>query len=198
MLASISHDLQTPMTRMRLRIEHMKDKAMREHILHDWYAMRNLVDEGLRLARAAYEKETNLLVDLDSLIDTVVTDATDSGQDVIYAQRSKLQLSLAPNSIGRCLANLVNNAAIHGGSAELRVEESARTVTIRVLDNGPGIAQDQLDAVMRPFFQARDCKKGSGLGLSIAKLLAENNGVQLKLSNRSSGGLEARLIIARD
>lgn len=197
MLAAISHDLQTPMTRMRLRLEKIGDESVRAPILRDWHAMRHLVDEGLSLARAAHDRETPVLVDLNSLIDTVVADATDAGLAAHYSGRSDIEIWLAPTSIGRCLSNLVANAAIHGGGAEILVDDVGADVVVAVLDRGPGIAADRIAAMMRPFVQAGQPGRGSGLGLPIAKLLAERNGARLDIDNREGGGLVARLTLFR-
>ena len=164
-------------------------------MLRDGYAMRNLVDEGLHLARAAHEIEQPLLVDLESLLDSVVADATDAGQGVSYRVRSGMEFTLAPNSIGRCLANLVANAAVHGGGdVEIVVGQTNEGVTIDVSDRGPGIPEDQIEGVVQPFIRSPS-SRGTGLGLTIAKMLAERNGASLRLLNRAGGGLTARLCL---
>ncbi|MFC3052125.1 ATP-binding protein [Kordiimonas pumila] len=199
MLAAISHDLQTPMTRLRLRLEQIENPVLKAQFLSDWEAMRKLVEEGLGLARAASDGETKIRLDLDSLIASVISDAEDAGIEANFSGPLGLQVMLAPDSMRRCLGNLINNAWTHAGGAEVYVERRANALAICVIDNGPGVPESQLEHIMEPFVRLKDSitktPSGTGLGLSIARELVERSGGQLTLKNREEGGLEAVILL---
>lgn len=195
MLAAITHDLQTPVTRLRLRLENVGDEALRERLIGDLGAMQALIREGLELARSAESAEPRAALDLDSLLESIVEDALEAGAEARFAQRSGAVLMLRPLAMHRLFSNLVDNAISYGGGAEVRVEQGSDGVRVRVRDPGPGLAEDELETVFDPFVRLETSRSratgGAGLGLTIARALAEKDGATLHLRNRAQGGLEA-------
>ena len=195
MLAAITHDLQTPLTRIRLRLEKVEDEALREKLIADLAAMKALVHEGLELARSAETSEPKVMLDLDSVLESLVEDAVDAGENAVFEQGSQAVLQLRPLAIGRLFSNLIDNALKHGGSARVAAMSNGKEVSVRVRDNGPGVPQDMLEKVFDPFVRVENSRSretgGAGLGLTIARALAEKNGATLTLRNHPEGGLEA-------
>ncbi len=195
MLAAITHDLQTPVTRLRLRLENVGDEALRERLIGDLGAMQALIREGLELARSAESAEPRAALDLDSLLESIVEDAVEAGAEARFAQGSGAVLMLRPLAMHRLFSNLVDNAISYGGTAEVRVEQGSDGVRVRVRDQGPGLAEDELETVFDPFVRLETSRSratgGAGLGLTIARALAEKDGATLHLRNLAQGGLEA-------
>lgn len=202
-LAAISHDLQTPITRLRLRAELMEDEALRDKMLADLAAMQALVEEGLAYAGStAAPKEAVALTDLDALAASLVADYTDAGRPVSLIGRCASPVRTRPHTLRRLLGNLVDNALKFGGSAEVVLEFSGNAVVIAVRDPGPGIPAAELEKVFEPFYRLESSRNretgGTGLGLAIARQLAHALGAELSLHNRPAGGLEARVVLAAD
>jgi signal transduction histidine kinase len=122
MLAAITHDLQTPLTRMRLRLEKVHDEELQQRLIDDLSAMQQMVREGLDLARSMDSTETMQALDLDALLDSVCSDATDVGQSVELRGRAAMALMGRPLAIRRCLMNLIDNAVKYGHYAHVSVE----------------------------------------------------------------------------
>jgi signal transduction histidine kinase len=202
-LAAISHDLQTPLTRMRLRAELLPEGGAREKLLGDLGAMQSLVGEGLAYARTAHAaQETPRAVDLNALLDNLVCEATDAGQRAQLRGHLATPLITRPQALRRVVGNLLDNALKFGGEAEVLLEPGdEREIHIIVRDPGPGIPPAQLDAVLQPFVRAEPSRNretgGTGLGLSIANQLAAVLGGRLRLSNLPQGGFEARLTLVQ-
>jgi signal transduction histidine kinase len=199
MLAAITHDLQTPLTRIRLRLEKVNDADLQQKLLGDLSAMQQMVREGLDLARSMDATGTMQKLDLDSLLDSVCSDAADAGQEVELQGRAAMALMGRPMDIRRCLVNLIDNAVKYGHRAQVTVERLAGAARIRIRDNGPGIPADQLARVFEPFYRLESSRSresgGTGLGLTIARNIAEQHGATLSLSNQEDGGLEATLLV---
>ncbi|VFR47330.1 sensor histidine kinase [plant metagenome] len=195
MLAAITHDLQTPLTRLRLRVETVADASMRERLIADITAMKALVREGLDLARSAASTEQAVALDLDSLLDSIVDDAVDAGGDAVFEQGCGAVLTLRPLSTHRLFTNLLDNALKYGGKARLSARADGGGVTVSIRDEGPGLRDEDLDKVFEPFVRLETSRSrqtgGVGLGLTIARVLATNNHATLTLRNRQEGGLEA-------
>jgi signal transduction histidine kinase len=195
MLAAITHDLQTPLTRLRLRLEKVEDEALREKLVADLTAMKALIDEGLELARSAETSEPRVMLDLDSQLESLVEDAVDAGGDAVFEGGCGAVMQLRPLAIGRLFSNLIDNALKHGGSAAVSATSSGGVVTVRVRDRGPGVPEDMLEKIFDPFVRVEDSRSrqtgGAGLGLTIARTLAEKNGATLRVRNHPEGGLEA-------
>jgi signal transduction histidine kinase len=138
---------------------------------------------------------------LDSLLESVVHDAAEGGRAVALVECSGCDVQARPQALQRCLANLLENAVNHGGSAEVSAKRVNGEVHVRIRDHGPGIPPDQLEAVFDPFVRLGSSPSrtaaGVGLGLTIARQLAQKNDAELVLANHPAGGLEACLILRR-
>jgi signal transduction histidine kinase len=199
LLAAISHDLQTPITRMKLRAEFMDDSSEKDKLWNDLGEMEHLVREGVAYARSIHgATEESRRTDLDSFLDSLVFDYQDMGKDVRLTGKSAAVIDTRPHALRRVLVNLTDNALKFAGSAQLRVEKQADgNLSIKILDRGPGIAEEELKQVMEPFYRVENSRNrstgGTGLGLAIAQQLAIAIGGALSLSNREGGGLCAEL-----
>jgi signal transduction histidine kinase len=201
-LAAISHDLQTPMTRMRLRTELMDDSPERDKLQQDLAAMQSLIKQGMTYARTLHGgTEAPQKMDLDALVGALVADYQDTGQPVHLQGQLGLPATTRPHALRRILSNLIDNAIKFGGSAAVQLAAHDQALTIAVLDTGPGIPPDQLEAVTKPFYRVEGSRNrdtgGTGLGLAIAQQLALAIGARLSLHNREGGGLEVRLTLPR-
>ena len=199
-LAAISHDLQTPITRMRLRTDLMDDAHDRVKFRQDLDEMNSLVREGVTYARTLHgATEPPLRMDADALLESMVADYEDAGQRVRLEGRAGAPIVGRPNALRRIVMNLVDNALGFGSDVRLRVQAGNDELVIAVVDNGPGIPPDELDAVLKPFYRVESSRNrstgGTGLGLAIAHQLAMAMGAVLELRNRPEGGLEARLTL---
>ncbi|AYG44550.1 sensor histidine kinase [Pseudomonas sp. Leaf58] len=198
LLAAISHDLQTPITRMKLRVEVMDEGVEKDKLWSDLGEMEHLVREGVAYARSM-DTNTEALcrVNLDAFLDSLVFDYQDSGARVERRGTTGSLLETRPHALRRVLVNLVDNALKFAGEAELEVCHEGGKTVIRVLDNGPGIPGGELDDVLKPFYRVEGSRNrstgGTGLGLAIAHQLIQAMGGQLTLSNRESGGLCAQI-----
>jgi len=197
-LASISHDLQTPITRMRLRTEAMDDTPERARLLDDLAQIQHLVREGVDYARSAHgTAEPAIRLDLDAFLDSVVCDYQDTGKAVSLSGRAGAPLVARAHALRRVASNLIDNAVKYAGAAEVEVMPDNGGFRIDVLDRGPGIPAEELDAVMQPFYRLEASRNrdtgGTGLGLAIAQQLALSLGGRLSLSQREGGGLRASL-----
>lgn len=201
-LAAISHDLQTPITRMKLRAEFMDDSADRDKLWSDLSEMEHLVREGVAYARSVHgATEASHRIDVDAFLDSLVFDYQDMHKSVSLSGKSAVVLDTRPHALRRVLVNLVDNALKFAGAAELEVGSTATgDLSIKILDRGPGIVEDELVQVMQPFYRVESSRNrgtgGTGLGLAIAQQLAVAIGGSLTLSNRVGGGLCAQVRIA--
>lgn len=199
-LAAVSHDLQTPITRLRLRTELMGDAQNQEKFRQDLDAMSALVREGLTYARTLHgTTEPPTHVDVLALLESMLADYEDAGQRVLLEGEIAESILTRPNALRRILANLIDNALKFASDVRVRVHVDAGRLVLAVLDNGPGISPDQLEAVFKPFYRLEGTDNrnhnGSGLGLAIAHQLAKAMGADLRLHNRTEGGLEARFTV---
>ncbi|WPN49324.1 ATP-binding protein [Pseudomonas sp. P8_241] len=199
LLAAISHDLQTPITRMKLRAEFMDDSSEKDKLWNDLGEMEHLVREGVAYARSIHgATEESRRIDLDAFLDSLVFDYQDMGKDVQLAGKCAAIIDTRPHALRRVLVNLTDNALKFAGAAELNVENLADgSLSVNIMDRGPGIAEEELKQVMEPFYRVENSRNrntgGTGLGLAIAQQLAMAIGGALTLSNREGGGLCAQL-----
>lgn len=198
MLAAISHDLQTPITRMRLRAELLADPALRDKLQADLGQMQHLVAQGLAYARtdqAPHEPEAR--TDLNALLHSLAADYQDAGQPVHWDGGPACTVLTRPQALARLLGNLVDNALKFGGAAELVLSTAPGVVALQVLDRGPGIPPEELARVLQPFYRIEGSRNrstgGTGLGLAIVQQLAPACRAQLSLAPRPGGGLVASL-----
>lgn len=202
MLAAITHDLQTPLTRLRLRLEKVDDSGLREKLIGDLAAMQFMVRDGLDLARSMDSNEAMQPLDLDSLLASVCSDAQDAGQDVSFTEKSKITVMARPQALRRCLNNLIDNAVKYGHYASISLEANEtdkKWVHILIRDGGNGIAPEQQSRVFEAFYRVESSRSrdtgGTGLGLTIAQNIVQQHGGRLQLNNLAQGGLEVRLTL---
>jgi signal transduction histidine kinase len=199
MLAAISHDLQTPITRLRLRADLLESATLRDKLHADLDAMQRLVQEGIAYARSAQGVTERLCrVDLYALLDSLACDYRDAGQHLSLSGRTEHSIVTRPHALRRIITNLVDNALKFGKEVEIRLDATpADGVLITVRDRGPGIPASELSVVLQPFYRLEGSRNrdtgGAGLGLAIAHQLAGALGGRLTLANRAEGGLDACL-----
>jgi signal transduction histidine kinase len=200
-LAAMSHDLKTPLTRLRLQVEtQIEDSALQARFGKELDEMESMVHGALALFRNLNDEEAFEPVDVDLLLETVRGEFAEMGKEVTVEGGALGPLSGKPQALKRCLTNLVANAVKFGTRARIMVRDGGR-LEINVCDDGPGIPADQLEQVFEPFYRVESSRNrdtgGTGLGLSIARDVAQAHGGSLTLRNRPEGGLEARLTLPR-
>ncbi|MEC3947410.1 ATP-binding protein [Sphingobium sp. HWE2-09] len=197
LLAAISHDLQTPLTRLRLRLELVDNEELRARLLQDHQAMQTLVREGLDLASSIEAREEWSSLDIDSLLTSMAEDAEDLGAPVRFVSGCGGTVRVKPNALTRCIANLVDNAVKYGGSADISCARAHGRLLIHVRDHGPGIPADQLDQMFEPFTRGASSqpggRHGTGIGLTISRSLAMSFEGSVRLRNADDGGLIATI-----
>ncbi|QSN64080.1 MULTISPECIES: HAMP domain-containing sensor histidine kinase [unclassified Caballeronia] len=200
-LAAITHDLQTPITRMRLRVDVMDDSATGAKLRQDLQEMETLVKEGVTYARTLHgTHEAPVRIDPDALIESIVDDYRDARKSVSLEGRIGHAMVTRPQALRRIVGNLVDNALKFSGAAEIEMKPLADgRARISVMDRGPGIPEASLEAVFEPFVRLESSRNrdtgGTGLGLAIARQLARAMDATLTLHSRDGGGLEARLVL---
>ena len=199
MLAAISHDLRTPLTLLRLRTENVGDVPEREKMLASIAEMDSMIAATLEFARDEAMAETRRRTDLTALLASVVDDMADTGLPVTMAPAQPVVCECQPAALKRALTNLLDNAVKYGKQARATIASAPGAVEITIDDDGPGIAKDELMRVFQPFYRVEGSRSrdtgGIGLGLSIAQSIVQAQGGQLTLSNRSEGGLRARVTL---
>jgi len=203
MLAAISHDLRTPLTRMRLRTEMMEDADQRTKMLGDLQEMEDMVGATLAFAHEESIDEQSRSLDLRVLLDTIAADAREAGQSVSLAPAEPAVTAMRPRALKRALVNVVDNAVRYGGGAEIGLAQDGGDAVITIADHGPGIPEAEREAVLRPFYRCEASRSrdtgGIGLGLSIASDTISAHGGSIALSETPGGGLtvEIRLPITQ-
>ena len=200
-LTAMSHDLKTPLTRLRLRMETVDDPVLRAKIEKDLNEMQSMVTQTLDYMRDSSKSEAAQQIDLMALIETLQIDFRDTGSEVEIKGAVAQPYFGRPLALRRCLANLVENAVRYGARATIEVEDAPHEVVLRILDDGPGIPEQELERAFEPFYRAERSRSretgGTGLGLGIARNIARAHGGDLVLKNRPAGGLEAKLTLPR-
>lgn len=195
-LASVTHDLQTPLTRLRLRLEQVEDEDLRERLVADLQVTQQMVRDGLDLARSSEIREPWAVLDIDSILSSIAEDAAEFGHRVAFTRGCGAEARVKPNALARALGNLVDNALKYGGSAELSCLREGADLVIRVADRGPGLPEDELPLAFQPFRRLSSSKgSGTGIGLAIALAQVGTFGATLSLRNAPQGGLVAEIRI---
>lgn len=227
MLAAISHDLRTPATRLRLRVEFVRaDAELQRLMLRDLDEMDALLTEALTFLGDDVREEPRQLVDLSALLQAVCDDYADvgqpvgfleppplrfrsvptlfaaAGQELHFDSERRVRLQCRPNAMRRAVNNLIDNALKYGFRADVQLDADASHVHIGVIDRGPGIPAEELDKVLLPFYRLESSRQrstgGMGLGLAIVKTVAEAHRGRIELCNRAEGGLLATLELPRE
>lgn len=198
MLAGVSHDLRTPLTRMKLQIAMLDRNTEIEELNSDVAAMEGMIEGYLNFARGEGTEERQL-VNASDLLEEVTRDAARNGAAVDLQIQDEVELPLARNAMRRCLTNLIDNAGRHGDQISLTASRNGRVLEVFVDDNGPGIPEEMREDVFRPFFrldQSRNTETGgTGLGLSIAQDIVSGHGGEISLEDSPLGGLRVVLRI---
>ena len=194
-LAAVSHDLRTPLTRLKLRAEEISDDALRNSISRDIGEMEQMIEATLSYLRGEETAEHQRPLDLTALLETIIDDARDAGHDAELVAPHHLVVDGRLIGLKRAFTNLIGNAVRFGTHVKTIAEIQGIVVKVTIDDDGPGIPDDQLAAVLEPFVRLEHSRNretgGVGLGLTIAKSHIEADGGTLSLSNRSEGGLRA-------
>jgi signal transduction histidine kinase len=199
MLTAISHDLRTPLTRLRLRIERATEEPLRAAMLQDISLISEMLGETLAYVRASDQPEPAALTDLPSLLESIAAQFVDIGHSVSYRGPNRLAFAGRAQGIGRAVTNVVENGTKYGTNIEIALRSIGNgAVEIEIDDDGPGVAPALLERVLEPFFKgdaarSQDGRVGFGLGLSIARHIAEKHGGALRLSNREPHGFSVSL-----
>ena len=193
MVAAISHDLRTPLTRLRLRAEFVGDVEQQKKMLADIADMETIVAGTLSFARQEASNEPYLRGDLAALLASLCDDLADAGQHATYEGPDHLALHYQPTAIKRAFNNLLDNAVKYGSRAEVRLSDSNDEVTVTIGDDGPGIEPTEREAVFRPFYRLERSRSretgGSGLGLAVARTVVRGHGGDISLGDRQPRGL---------
>ncbi|MBV1688826.1 hypothetical protein KRR38_14380 [Novosphingobium sp. G106] len=196
-LAAMSHDLRTPLSRLRLRSEQIDDDMLQAAISKDIHEMERMLDSVLAYLAGVADDEEPRPIDLAALAMTVVDDAADLGQPVDYAGPDSLHARLRSLRIKRALGNLIDNALNYGEGAHVRLGTSDVGIHLIVEDDGPGIPAEELPTAVEPFRRLDSARPrntaGMGLGLSIVTDIMQREGGELRLRNRQPHGLTAEL-----
>jgi two-component system, OmpR family, sensor kinase len=201
-LAAISHDLKTPLTRLRLQVDDTASPDAKARMIADIGDMEQMIDGTLTFLRGTPVDEPIRLFDVSAIIDTICNDLVDQGHDAtVNGARHTIAVG-HPLQIKRALTNLIQNAVRHGGGARVTLAFQPDCIEIIIADDGPGIPADQLNLARRPFQRLNGARTSSaqggfGLGLAIAERLITAQGGTLTLSNRQPHGLEAKVALAK-
>ena len=200
-LAAMSHDLKTPITRLRLRAELLDDVEHRKRFTRDLDEMESMVAATLDFLRGLDTGEAVKPIDVMALLESLQADAAETGGEVRIEGSARGPFPGRPQALKRCLRNLIENAIKYGTRAHVIVEDTPAELCIRIRDEGPGVPPEELERVFEPFYRTEQSRSretgGTGLGLTIARNVAEIHGGRLQLSNRAERGLEARLSLPR-
>lgn len=194
MLAVVSHDLRTPLTKMRLRGEFIEDPEQRARLFRDVDDMQAMVESALAFFRDDVSGEDQTAFDVPGLLQTIVDEWIDVGQDVSYLGPLHLRFVGRPFALKRAFTNLIDNAVKYGGQARIVLRVEGETVLVEVHDTGPGIPAEAAERVFSPFYRLEGSRSrstgGVGLGLTSARAVIRAHGGDIRLRNRLSGGLE--------
>jgi signal transduction histidine kinase len=196
-LAAVGHDLRTPLARLQLRLEGIGDAEAQEAMSGDLAEMTTMIDSLLAFLGGEKNGEPVVRTDVAVTVATVVDAFQDEGADVTYDGPDHLEMDARPMLLRRAIMNLVENALHYGHRADVSVERRDDDVLIRVEDDGPGIPEDKLEEVLKPFARLDDARqrntRGLGLGLAIVSRAVEQEEGTLTLTNRDEGGLRAEI-----
>nr|WP_243415091.1 ATP-binding protein [Altererythrobacter segetis] len=197
MLGAIGHDLKTPLAALRVRIETVPDDAEREKMARTIEDIANTLDDILSLARVGRSTDPLEPTDLAALVASVVEEFEDMDEPVTLGASERIALPLRATWLRRALRNLIGNALRYGERATVSLRRDGGDAVIRIEDEGPGIPRGDLTRMMEPFTRGEGSRNratgGAGLGLAIARAIAEQHGGRLVLANRPAGGLEVEL-----
>ena len=201
MLAAISHDLRTPITRLRLRAEFVEDSEQRGKMLTDLDQMESMIAATLAFARDENANEPRKKLDLAVLVQSICDDATDVGHDVQYSGIQSAFFNGRPLALRRAFSNLVDNAINYGYRARVNINVTEKGFEITIEDDGPGIPESEIEQVFEPFYRLETSRSretgGTGLGLAVVRSIFRGHSGSVRLTNRPEGGLCASVTLPR-
>jgi signal transduction histidine kinase len=196
-LAAVSHDLKTPVTRLRLRSELLGDTELRQRFLHDLDEMQDLLGSALDFLQGKAVEEAMQPVDLVAMAESLADDFNEAGGIVTLREPESLRVVARPRALRRAFANLIDNALKYGGRADVSLSAANGELLIAIADDGPGLPEGELERVFEPFYRIETSRNrgtgGVGLGLAIVRQIARSHGGTVSLENRAEGGLRAVL-----
>ncbi len=197
MLGAIGHDLRTPLTALRVRVESVPDGRDRERMVATIEEMQKMLDDILSLARVGRDREPPQRVDLAALADAALDDFEDMGMPVERSEMRRAIVNVHPRAVRRALTNLIENAVKYGDRAHVSLRVENDRAILSVADEGPGIPEDRIEEMLQPFTRMETSRSrdtgGTGLGLAIVRAVVSAEAGRLQLSNRPEGGLLAEL-----
>jgi signal transduction histidine kinase len=200
MLGAVSHDLRTPLSRLKLRLEQIDDSKLQGQMRQDLDDMIGMLDATLTYLHEQRTSEALQWMDVQALVESLSENAQDQGADVLTSGHCA-PLQVQPMALRSCINNLLDNALRYAGQALITLDDTRETLVIRVIDHGPGIAADKREAVFELFFRLEGSRNrnsgGVGLGMTIAREAAERQGGQLSLEETPGGGLTAVIRLPR-
>ena len=199
-LAAISHDLRTPLTRLKLRAEYLEDSIHFEKIKYDIADMEMMIKETLDYFSDRNQGEEKQRFDLVALLSSLCDDAKDAARDIsFHSSKEKWVYLGCINLLKRAFSNAINNALHYGSSVSVWLKELPQAIEITIEDNGEGIPEDELIKVFHPFYRGEASRSrdtgGTGLGLTIAKEIVQVHEGVIRLENRSEGGLRVVIVL---
>ncbi len=200
MLGAVSHDLRTPLSRLKLRLEQIDNEKLQGQMRQDLDDMISMLDSTLTYLHEQRTSEALQRYDLQALVESLCENAEDNGA-LVEARGQCAPLQTQPMALRSCLSNLLDNALRYAGATQIEITDSATQVVVRVIDHGPGISADKREAVFEPFFRLEGSRNrnsgGVGLGMTIAKEAAHRLGGSLSLEETPGGGLTAVVRLPR-
>jgi signal transduction histidine kinase len=199
MLAAMSHDLRTPLTRLRLRAEFVEDPDQQRKMLAELDEMTAMIDGTLAFARDDAKREDARRLDLGELVASVCDDAVDANQDVKFESAPRCEIFGRPLALRRAIANVVDNAIKYAGGARVRVAARGTEFVVEIDDDGPGIPEHEQERVFAPFYRIETSRSretgGTGLGLAVARSILHAHGGDIRLAAREGGGLRVTIFV---
>lgn len=201
MLRGISHDLRTPLTRLRLRVEHLPEMQTRDAMLADIQHLDSLLSQSLDYLRDSHAQEVFERTDIASMLQTIASEFADMGFDIVYRGPNRLITTCKPLAMTRALSNLCDNATKFGTSVTVELHERSGSIAIDVIDDGPGIAPPDQQRALEPFVKIDEARSGTksgfGLGLSIVSEIMQQHAGKLEFLERQPHGLIVRLTLRK-
>lgn len=198
-LAAISHDLRTPLTRLRLRVEEMTDEATKRSVTVDIDEMEAMIDATLAFLKGDLADEEIETIDVVAILETITNDMSDAGSDVTLSGLRHAVTWGRRLALKRAFTNLMQNAVKYGRSARISVAERGSAIEVTIEDDGPGIPPDELEAVFAPFYRVEGSRSretgGHGLGLTVARRVVRAHGGDVSLHNRAPNGLTVLVVL---
>ena len=199
LFAAISHDLRTPVTRLRLQVELIDDEALKQSLEEDLDELDMMVKGALQTVRDSDIHEDPTEVDLDALLQRICNDQLRQGKEVSYHSEAGATYIGKPLALKRAFTNLIDNAVQYGQSATISLARSSDDVQISIADQGPGLSEDEVQRLLQPYTRldhGQQCNaEGMGLGLGIAQSIIHGHGGELTFNNLQRGGLEVQVVL---